>query len=58
MSLLYVDTFPLDNFDINGTLEEYRKAYLAGAKGVCEVFRRAWAWKGIDNLHETAFGKP
>ncbi|MDB5336647.1 MAG: hypothetical protein JWN70_2266 [Planctomycetaceae bacterium] len=50
---------PIDNFDINGTLEEYRKAYLAGAKGVCEVFRKAWAaLKGVDNLHETAFGKP
>lgn len=50
---------PFDNSDLKNTLEEYRKAHKAGAKGVCEVFRKAWAaWKGIDNLHETAFGKP
>lgn len=50
---------PFGKFDVNGILEEYRNAYTAGAKGVCEVFREAWvAWKGIDNLPETAFGKP
>ncbi len=32
---------PFDSFDFNDTLEEYRKAYTAGAKGVCEVFRKA-----------------
>ena len=47
------------NVDAEQTVAEYRTAYEAGAKGVCEFLRRAWAaWQGKDNLHETAFAKP
>ena len=48
-----------DDIDVEGTVDEYRKAYESGDKARCAQLRETWkAWQGEDNLHETAFGEP
>ncbi|MDB5334923.1 MAG: hypothetical protein JWN70_542 [Planctomycetaceae bacterium] len=53
------DDTQLDEIDVSGTVEAYRKAYEAGDSKLAQKLREQWKeWQGEDKLHETAFGEP
>ena len=48
-----------NEFPVEATIDEYRKAYEAGDKARCAQLRESWKqWQGEDSLHEMAFGEP